>query len=190
MLLRIYLFTLPMMVFFAAALLYTAVAQIPSWRVTLAVTGISIVLLGGFLFTRYGNERMDYMTPAEVDGMYQLYTIAPAHSLLIAGWNNTPWQFQSYEQYTYFSMTDILAEAVKTKDVDSVVRFVEKQKYPHTYLVFTRSQKANADLFSGLPSGTLDQLEHALLMSGKFKVVYENADVQILVFTGAAKGGT
>src|SRR5262249_48477309 len=59
MLLRIYLFALPFVVFFAAAFFYTTPTSGRSRRVTIAVIGVSLLLLGGFLFTRYGNERVD-----------------------------------------------------------------------------------------------------------------------------------
>ncbi len=88
MLLRIYLFSLPLVVFFAAALFYITSASGRSRKMTVAVTGVSLILLGGFLFTRYGNERMDYMTYAEVDSAHYLYSIAPPNSLLIGGWDN------------------------------------------------------------------------------------------------------
>jgi uncharacterized membrane protein YhaH (DUF805 family) len=179
MLLRIYLFTLPLMVFFAAALFYITPADGRSPWMTLAVTATSVILLCGFLFTRYGNERMDYMTYAEVNGVHQLYNIAQPNSLLIQGWNGTPWQFQDYEKYSYYSLTDILPDAVRTGDVNSIVQFIDREKHPHTYLIFTRSQKATTELFSGLPPGTLDRLENALLRSKEFKLVYNNPDVQI-----------
>jgi hypothetical protein len=179
MLLRIYLFTLPLMVFFAAALFSITLADGRSPWMTLAVTATSVILLSGFLFTRYGNERMDYMTYAEVNGVHQLYNIAQPNSLLIQGWNGTPWQFQDYEKYSYYSLTDILPDAVRTGDVNSIVQFIDREKHPHTYLIFTRSQKATTELFSGLPPGTLDRLENALLRSKEFKLVYNNPDVQI-----------
>src|SRR5205807_75803 len=96
-LLRIYLFSLPPMAFFAASLFYTRPPSAGSRWMTAAVLGVSIVLLGGFLFTRYGNERADYMTRAEVDGARYLYSIAQPNSLFLEGWVGGPWQFQDYE---------------------------------------------------------------------------------------------
>jgi hypothetical protein len=187
MLLRIYLFSLPPMVFFAAALFYAKPANRTSLWMTAAIAGISIVLLGGFLFTRYGNERMDYMTNAEVDGVSYLYNIAQPNSIFIEGWDGTPWQFRDYEKYNTYSMIDTLSNAVATKDVNAIVRFIEGKKHSKAYLIFTRSQKATADATSGMPPGTLDRLETALLVSGKFKLVYSNPDAQIMVFVEGVK---
>jgi hypothetical protein len=208
MLLRIYLFTLPMMTFFAAALFYSApmrstlqlakagyraeflaqkggsaVAGNTSPWIKAAIVVTSMVLLGGFLFTRYGNERLDYMTNAEIKGIRHLYNIAPPGSLLIAGWDGTPWQFQDYEQYNNYVLTQDLSEAVVTRNVGAIVKFIKAVKPPQAYLIFTRSQKAVAQAV-GLPPGTLERLEQALLTSGKFALVYSNPDAQIFQFTG------
>jgi len=182
MLLRIYLFSLPLMVFFAAALFCTTSNSRMSRKMTAAVVGVSLILLGSFLFTRYGNERMDYMTYAEVDGAHYLYSIAPTNSLLIAGWDDGPLQFQDYEKYNYASLADFPSNAITTPDVNAITRFIENQKHSNAYLIFTRSQKAEAELLSGLPPGALDRLENALLRSRKFILVYSNPDAQILEY--------
>ncbi len=182
MLLRIYLFTLPLMTFFAAALFHPTPATRASPWMTAAIAGTSILLLIGFLFTRYGNERMDYMTNAEVGGVHYLYSIAPPNSLLLDGSDGTPWKFQDLEKYDYKTLIQILPDAVATKNVDAIVRYIQSENSPNVYLIFTRSQKAAFDSTSGLPPGTLDQLEDALLTSGKFKLVYSNPDAQIFEY--------
>jgi len=182
MLLRIYLFSLPLVVFFAAALFYITSASGRSRKMTVAVTGVSLILLGGFLFTRYGNERMDYMTYAEVDSAHYLYSIAPPNSLLIGGWDNDPMQFQDLEKYNYVSLADISANAITAQNVNAIVQFIQGQKHSDAYLIITRSQKAAAELSSGLPPGALDRLENALLRSRKFILMYSNPDAQILEY--------
>jgi hypothetical protein len=47
-------------------------------------------------------------------------------------------------------------------------------------VIFTRSQKAQAEMFYGLPPAALDAVEDALLRSGKFVLVYGNADADVL----------
>lgn len=204
MLLRIYLFTLPTMAFFAAALFYSTPTEgllLPVrknvsarrtsllMKVTLGV--VAVVLLVGFLFTRYGNEREDYMTNAELAGVRHLYSIAPKGSLLIAGWNGTPWEFQDIEQYDYYVLSDDtdLYDAVVTKNVEPVVQLIESVRLPKAYLIFTRSQKATAQA-EGLPPRTLDQFEHALLTSGNFVLVYSNNDAQIFLSTEGRGSGS
>lgn len=182
MLLRIYLFSLPPMVFFAAALFYPTPLSGMSRKTTAAVVGVSLILLGGFLFTRYGNERMDYMSNAEIDGMNYLYSIAQPKSLLIESSYSTPWEYQGFEKYNYYSLTTVLPEAVTHKDIGSIVRFINSENSTDTYLIFARSEKASAGLLLGLPPKTLDRLEVALLKSGKFVLLYSNPDVQIIKY--------
>jgi hypothetical protein len=182
MLLRIYFFTLPAMVFFASALFFPALASKTPFPMIAAIAGISILLLSGFLFTRYGNERVDYMTAAEVDGVHQLYRIAQPGSLLLQGWDGTPWRYQEYEKYDYQSMSDSLSNAVVTQNVDIIIRFIHEENRPDAYLIFTRSQKAWAETLSGLPVGSLDRLETALLTSKRFKLIYKNSDAQIFEY--------
>ena len=214
MLMRIYLFTLPPMVFFAAALFYStsarstsvwkragyglsflaqeersAFARSPSKWMKVAVGVICIVLLGSFLFTRYGNERDDYITNAELAGVRHLYSIAPPGSLLMSAWDGTPWEFQNYEKYFHEVLGDDVPDAIVNKDVGAIVRFIENVTATKAYLILTRSQKATAEA-SGLPPDILNQLEHALLRSGKFVPVYSNSDAQILLYTGGTVRGS
>ncbi len=186
MLMRIYLFTLPFMVFFAASLFYTASGKNTSLWMKRASIVLCVVLLSGFLFTRYGNERMDYVTSAELTGLRHLYNTAPRNSLLIESWEGTPWEFQNYEQYDHYTLSDTLAPAIETKNVNAVVQLIESTNAPKAYILFTRTERATAQ-GEGLPPGTLDSLEHALLSSGKFVTVYSNTDAQILQFIGTGK---
>ena len=184
MLLRIYLFSLPPMTFFAASVFYPTTTSGRSRWATVAIAGICITLLSGFLFTRYGNERQDYMTNAEVAGVHYLYSIAHPGSIFIEGSDGTPWQLQDFEKYDTYSLTEKLYPAVATRDVSAIIQFIESKKYTNAYLIFTRSQKATAESSLGLSSDALDRLEDVLVSSGKFKLVYGNPDAQILVFQG------
>jgi O-antigen/teichoic acid export membrane protein len=190
MLLRIYLFTLPFMAFFAAALFYGKYGR---WqrarraRITLAMIALALVLFGGFLFTRYGNERNDYISKAEVDGVRYLYRVAPPGSVLISSWESGPWRFQDYEKYDYNSMIDNpLYNDIADRDIGSIVQFIQNEKRPDAYMVFTRSEEATFDSSSGFAPGALNQLEDALLASGEFKMIYREPDIQILQFVGGA----
>lgn len=186
MLLRIYLFALPPVVFFAASLAYPRAIPRTSRWMTAAVAGGVILLLVGFLFARYGNERMDYMTNNEVNGVRYLYSVAPPNSTFIEGWDGSPWQFQDFEQYNTYSLTDVLPNAVPDANVNAIIQFIKSKEQAHaqTYILITRSQRATAEMTSGLSPATLDNLEDALLVSGHFRIIYNNPDAQILLYTG------
>jgi hypothetical protein len=186
MLLRIYLFSLPPMAFFAASVFYTTQTSGRSRWTAVVNAGLCIILLGGFLFTRYGNERQDYMTNAEVAGVHYLYRIARPGSIFIEGSDGTPWQMQDYEKYDTYSLTEDLYDAVATRDVNAIVQFIGSKKHTNVYLIFTRSQKATAESTLGLSSDALNRLEDVLVSSGKFSLVYGNPDAQILIFVGSS----
>jgi hypothetical protein len=217
MLLRIYLFSLPPVVFFAASLFYSRgevyprpvvhprsslvarasrnlfirfqhVLISPRWTTAL-IRVLSIALLVGFLFTRYGNERQDYMTYAEVTGVRHLYDIAHPGSIFIAGTDGTPWQFQDFEKYNTFSLTDSLLKAIANRDVNAIAQFAGNNKHTYAYLIFTRSQEATLESSFGLPPDTLSRLEKALIASGQFTMLYSNPDAQILLFIEGPTGG-
>jgi O-antigen/teichoic acid export membrane protein len=185
MLLRSYLFSLPSMVFFIAAFFYSVpLLKKGHWRVVGSVC-LCLILLGGFFYTRYGNENMDYMTNDEVAGVEYLYSIAPAHSLLLGGWDGAPWHFKDYEKYTLVSLSEShLFKAASTEDVNAIVQYLQahQQKGGNVYMLFTRSQKMTFNSMSGLPPGSLDQIEEKIAASGDFNLVYQNPDAQIYQF--------
>ena len=186
MFLRIYLFSLPFMTFLAAGLFFPtpapALLQSRRW-LKLAVVAANVLLLTGFLFTRYGNERTDYMTYQEVAGVQQLYHLAPSGSLLLSVWDDTAWQSQDYEKYTCRSLADQLPQAVATQNVAALTQYINQQAYLHTYLIITRGQKAQASALADLPPGTLDSFVTKLAHSKNFALVYQNTDVQIFTYT-------
>ena len=188
MFLRIYLFVLPMMAFFTAILFYTThslgVRRQNIWR-TLACCATCIMLIGGFLLTRYGNEHMDYITYDEYNGIQHLYQIAPAGSLLIQGWGDAGWQFQDYEKYDCQTLSDVGPQIVEKKDIDALVRYIRAEAPDHpAYIIFTRSQRVSAEAISGEPVGTLDSFEASLLHSYRFQLVYNHPDAQIFFYAG------
>ena len=192
MLLRVQYLGLPFMSFFAAALLLPSsterapalAGRMPS-RQTIAVGALCVALLGGFMFARYGNERMDYVTEEEAAGLRELYRIAPPGARLVTPSPNLPWQFQNYEQYQY---SPRLGEFL----IGDMAALKELMVVPgrSSYLIITRSQKAHGELFRGAAPGWGDELEQALLRSPDFKQVFENRDCRIFVLANAASGAS
>ncbi|WP_220196248.1 hypothetical protein [Ktedonospora formicarum] len=199
MLLRCYLFSLPSMIFLAASVVYEK-PPFPSFfsRLTmiklpwkgLVMSSLTIILLGGFLFTRYGNENIDYKTYDEVNGVQMLYSIAPSKALFVAGWTGTPWQMKNFEKFrvTTLATNETLSNDIITLDVRDVVHFMQDQQRPQTYMIFTRSQKAWFDAMSGYPVGSLDKFEEAINSSGEFTLIYRTTDVQIYQLTSSLEG--
>jgi hypothetical protein len=188
MAMRFLLFTLPILSFFAAAAFFTPttenlLSRFKGARVAI-VLFTCLVLLGGFLFARYGNERADYMTNNESQAVAYLYSVAPPHSLLLQGWTGTPWRYQDQELYDYFPLYPGYGDAavIRARFIGGIVDRASGSKYPAAYVIITRSQMAQAQLFYGVPPSALRGVEQALLESGRFVLVYHNADADILVY--------
>src|SRR6266487_1404678 len=183
MLLRIYLFTLPAMCLFAASIFFTSTRRGVSIFMKGALIVICVFLMCAFLFTRYGNERQDYITPEEFAGVEHLYDIAPHDSYLLEAWGGTPWEFRDYEQYNQDSLEDDIPDAVAALNVNAIVQLIHNQSSPNVFIIITRTQRATGDS-EGLPPGTLDKLEKKLIASKLFVLIYRNRDVQILHYIG------
>ncbi|MGI8545777.1 MAG: hypothetical protein ACR2M1_00350 [Gemmatimonadaceae bacterium] len=178
MILRVYFFTLPPVLFFAAALFVGSHAMKYPWLAGVAIGATTVLLTTGFMFARYGNERMDYFTTQEVDAVRQLYAIAPPGSLLVAAEFSAPLGYENFEQYP---STTLGAHIIKRQDTDAVLGKIEEARTDHNpvYLIVTRSQRAQVELFDGLPPGTLESLERTLIASGRFQVRFTNPDATI-----------
>jgi hypothetical protein len=182
-LLRAYLFSLPFMAFFAAAIFFGADHSGRSWFTTAALSVVSIAAIGSFFVTRYGNERMDYFTPQERASVQYLYSVAPPGSLLLGGTVKAPWKYQDYEKYKYRTLADDVAwhsADPSEPDLEAIESVMKDRRYPAAYLFITRSQIANDDMFDLLPV-RLRVLKQALLDSPQFKVVYRNDDAVVFV---------
>jgi hypothetical protein len=177
MLLRIYLFALPFMALLAAAFVLPVVKERLSPMVAGAIAVTSILLVGAFMVTRYGNEPIESFTPDEVAAVHELYRLAPQGSLLIGASGNLPWKFASYEQYRYRPVGDDEYFG-KTSEI---VSLMDAYSGP-SYLILTRSQQAYSRLILGAPEDAWPAFEQQVLASGRFKVLYRNPDALIAVF--------
>ncbi|MEM8530336.1 MAG: LysM peptidoglycan-binding domain-containing protein [Chloroflexota bacterium] len=177
--LRIYFFALPFMSFFAAALFFTTPQKGVSWRTTTIIGVVSLLLLTGFHLSRYGNERMDYKTTAEVAGAQYIYDNGPTGAQIVVSMQGSAWRYQDYEQYRYRSIRD----AFLAGDNEFIIELMGNPRVTESYLLLTRSQQAYAELFLGLPVGTWDAQVEELKETGEFTTVFSNADAEVLVLT-------
>ena len=181
-LLRIGLFTLPFMAFLAASLFVDARAGNISRRGWTLFAVFATVFVVSFPFTKYGNERMDYYTREEIAGVAALYRLAPAGSVLVAASDGLPWRSTGYADYDYRTLTDTSLPEIplETASRPALVREVADRMGAgpgrRSFLIVTRSTKAQLDLFGPYAPGTFDRLERALLESRRFDVLFRNPD--------------
>jgi hypothetical protein len=190
MAMRSNLLSLPAISFFAAAALCTPVTSKFSRAFTITSTVVTaiicLILLTGFMFARYGNERADYITYDEFNAVAYLYSVAPPDSLLLQGWTGTPWRYKDLEQYDY-SPIYTRATPSDAAAIEGVMSAVSHTQYPAAYVIITRSQKAQAEMFYSMPASSFDSIERTLLASGKFVLVYRNPDADILMYVRPRK---
>lgn len=179
LLLRIYLFSIPFMAFFVAALFYPSPTVGKRWLSNFSLLVVSLTLLVGFLFTRYGNERMMYFTPEEVSAVQYLYDTAEPGSQLVAATGTLPWRFQDYRTYKYTTIPRV----ARANDIDALVGTMADRRYPASFLILTRSQKASGELFIGWQPGVWEEFEQTIRDSGRFTSVYANEDAEVFVLT-------
>ncbi|MBA2631069.1 MAG: hypothetical protein H0U84_08635 [Thermoleophilaceae bacterium] len=188
-LLRIYLFALPFVAFFVATLLPL---QARPRQAATALLALSAVLLAGFVFTRYGNERLALFTPGDVQTVEQLYRIAEPGAVLVAPSPNLPWQSEGYARYKYHTLTKNLPAAGDgAKDRDAVLErrmtaYMQSTK-TNAYLVITRSIRSFDALFPGR-WGSVAALERVLSSSPQFTTLYEGRDGRIFALADRQPG--
>jgi hypothetical protein len=182
-LLRIYLFSLPFMALLAAnAVLGFSFRR--GWLPLMGIVLTGVVLLGGFLVSRYGNERMDLITTAEEAGMRRLYEIAPHGSLLVAASDNVFWRFRDYELYDYAIVTDEFLAS----DFGAVEDRLAAERNGSAFLVLSRSQRAAFELRHGMDAGEWTQLMKEIESLPGLSRVFDNGDVEIYEMASGAPG--
>jgi hypothetical protein len=204
MAMRYYLFALPLVSFFAAAAFRTSltfqtrvafriepIMRISRWLgsrsgpvTNIAIIASCLLLLGGFMFARYGNERADYITYSEASAVAYLYQTAPPHSLLVEGWAGTPWRYEDLDLYDYAQLYSGQNEAAALQEhrIQGILDLASNSRYPAVYVIFSRSQKAQAQMFAGVSPAAFDALQDALVASGRFELIYQNPDAEILLY--------
>jgi hypothetical protein len=179
MLMRVYLFSLPFTACYAAR----AVLPRPGWLASGALAGVGLVLVSGFLFTRYGNEQTALFTRAEVRAANRLYEIAPKGSLLLAGSTNVPWKQRHYADYRYQLLSRQLVFAgrpTRAQLAASVARYMRGAKTP-AYLFVTRSQRIYDTVLGAPRWGSTTDILRAVRSSPQFRAVFDDGDAQIFV---------
>jgi hypothetical protein len=172
------------MAFAAATLFVGAPGRTIARRSLLALAALAVVFVATFPLARYGNERMDYYSKAELAAVDEMYRIAEPNAHLIAGSGAFPWRFTGYADFKY----DTVLNAGSPVDLDyehpdvlaeNVAKYMATPPDMPTYLIVTRSMAAQADLFGYLPHGAIQRLREILSASPLFHTVYENRDAVI-----------
>lgn len=179
MFLRIYLFSLPFLAFFVAALLLPGPGERLRAGRGMALFGVTAVIAAGTLLAYYGNESMNYVDEHELLVLEELLEVAPEGALVVTQTNNAPIRHARYQEFQYVDLPRIVAGNGLDPSLSSPTALhaaiTAVQPEAPAYLLFTRSQQRNADLFGTLPEVQWHELHAALGRSALFELVHGTA---------------
>jgi hypothetical protein len=191
MLLRVYLFALPATAYFVACLAFPGPTAGRSWIAHAALACGLCVLLGSFLITRYGNERLDYFTPGDVQAVRYVYDHAAPGSTIYGGGTNMPWRNEDYETMDYLLIPDLDGWRDPCIGVLEISRctpepkpslitseLLEGSAEHGSWVVITRSGKVQASLLFGVDHA-LDDVVRLLRASPRATQVYRTPDADV-----------
>ncbi len=200
MLLRVHLFSLPLVAFLAAAALLPGTGR-DRWLARASYLGTPsnlpevrqrrgapvlacalLVMLAGCLVSRFGNERMDQFTAQEVTAVARLYDIVPPGGLLVAMSGNLPWRDRGYEQYDYLTTVNLARTTPAPKLADALEQAMRRRP---SAVILTRSQRASLEILGTLAPAVTDEVESHIATSGAFRLAFANDDAQIFVLREA-----
>jgi len=174
MLLRIALFSLPFMALLAAYAFFPRRTERLGMVSVTMIAAVSLGLMGGFMLTRYGNERLETFTRDEVAAVEELYAVAPPGSLLVGVSGNLPWKATRYDEYRYRPIGD---NAYYGR-LDALM--TDLAAHPaEAYLVVTRGQEAFAEMILGATPAEWEAFRLSIFATGRFEVLFENPDAVV-----------
>jgi hypothetical protein len=179
---RIFLFCVPFLSFFAAALFFPTNMSGRGHGTRFAFAAVTILMAIGFFFGNNGKDRQYRFSPDEVAASQWLYERAPAGTLLVEGARSYPSQFRNYENFTYVPLSNERPDARNDilSDPSGVLsRWFRNESWADGYIILTRSQKAYVEALGIMPKGALDNMEMELLASPDFQLVFANRDARI-----------
>lgn len=184
MLLRIYVFSLPLIAWFVGAL-FVPVGQVaaPRWLAP-GLMGLSVVLAIGNAFAYYGNEPFNYISDPEVAAFDTVYRDAPLGSLIVTAVENAPAKFARYEELEYESLRSLVSldpAGPVEQQVQVLVDTMSSGRYPAGYVVFTRSQLAYALSFGIALPGAFELVQEGLADSPRFQEIYTSPDARVFL---------
>ena len=186
MALRVFLFALPGACVLAALAFFPRHPDRPGgtrrWLAPSAVLLSGLVLLGGFLVARWGNEAFEQVRPGEVAAMEAVYEQdqPSARLLWLSGDPKVevtpalPWGARDMERVTYKPV----AAPYQPSQVASLVDEL-REAGPNSYLIVNRSQGDFLELNSGYPSGWSERLRADLDERADLKRSFANEDAAL-----------
>ncbi|GAA0366476.1 hypothetical protein NE235_02740 [Actinoallomurus spadix] len=191
--LRVYFFVLPGACLLAAYAFFPT--TFPAPRRTLAVGGAALcglLLAGGFLFVRFGNETFEQVRPGEVKAFEAMLRQTPTGVINVvwqadpqddAGYfPMMPWGARSMERFDY---TAVRAPA-NPADLSGIVAALRER--PGGYFITGRANEAYNRFNYGLPASYAGRLRAALAAAPQLRPVFTGGDAVVYALRAPAAG--
>jgi hypothetical protein len=201
MLLRVYLFSVPFMSFFAAAAFYPT-PRPASWRLDLLIVGVSVGLAAVMLFTRFGNEKADFVTPEELELVQFAAAVAEPGDTIGSANHSVPLGLFEWEEHRGVSLDEFwrnwrdepcIPRRIGTepcRDISRVIQELDDRTRDGAsgYFVITRGQVAFSEVFWGMSEAEFNERWRELEARGD--LLFENRDGAVYrVFGPSLTGG-
>jgi hypothetical protein len=201
MLLRVYLFSVPFMSFFAAAAFYPT-PRPASWRLDLLIVGVSLGLAAVMLFTRFGNEKADFVTPEELELVQFAAAVAEPGDTIGSANHSVPLGLFEWEEHRGVSLDEFwrnwrdepcIPRRIGTepcRDISRVIQELDDRTRDGAsgYFVITRGQVAFSEVFWGMSEAEFNERWRELEARGD--LLFENRDGAVYrVFGPSLTGG-
>lgn len=187
---RVYLFSLPFVAVLVSSLaLVRADAASPLRVATYSLA--AAVLLGSFMITRYGNERVALFTPGEVRVVHRLTKTVPIGSLMLAPNPQLPWQAARIGELRFRTLDSVLAPAAGERPKD-LARAIEVVATNHrddgVFVLITRNTREYERLFGASRWGTIAELERSLAAAPQFDLIEKGPDADVYALRAEFRG--
>jgi len=177
MLIRAFLFSLPVVAFLIAVFLFS-VSSGKAWR-GVVLAAVLAVLASATVLTRYGNERGEHFSPEEVATYAWVDKNTEPGATIMQFDQNSPRRWQRYATDNWMNLENAEPGPAWAKSVtpDRLLEAVNQHppKGP-VYVVYTRAQQAMAELSGNIEPGDLDRTAAEMDGDPRFEVVHRTAD--------------
>jgi hypothetical protein len=177
--LRIYLFTVPFMAFFVASALRPFRSRVGGAMVA-RIAVVLFALTVGCTWARYGNERADRISAAELAAVREVYEIVPPGSRLVSANYNSPVGYRQWEQFDYASVGPDLVPA----GLVGIRRDLTIGDPEASYLLITNSMRATSEMFGGTAPGGWDEIVAQIRSAPFLELVLDRPGAVLFRYVG------
>lgn len=182
--LRVYLFSLPAVAVLVASLILDLGGK-RRWQMGSVVLAVTVGLMGAFLITRHGNDRVWLFSRAEAAIVDRVYDIAAPGSVIAAPSTTLPWQHRRYAELEHVSLEKLTVPGPPGAGgqalAQAVYERIKRQGDGYGYVITTRSLRAYDKLLGSASWGSVLDLERALDGSPHFRRLISGRDGRVWV---------